>query len=179
MKIMKDEIHKKEFIDLISTIKNQAIEAKTPAEKSKKEFDYSQGKIMGYYSIVTLLKHQAFAFCIDQKELGLSDIDPETDLLGLHKNPNIDLGEDNWAIDLMSKKKIKGYLIDSIRILKNQAIEAKRAAENPKDGDEDYNNGEMGAYREVLSTLKKSISLFDLNQEDVGLEDIEPERDLI
>ena len=176
---MKDEMYKKEFIDLISTIKNQAIEAKSPVGKSEKDFDYSRGKIMGYYSIVTLLKHQAFAFCIDQEELGLSDIDPETDLLGLHKNPNMDFGEDNWAIDIMSKKKIKGYLIDSIKILKNQAIEAKKAAENPKNGDEDYNNGEMGAYREVLSTIKKNISLFDLKQEDIGLEDVDPERDLI
>lgn len=52
---------------------------------------------MGYYSIITLFKHEAFTFCIDQKEIGLAEIKPDIDLLCMGKHPDVDHGEDNWA----------------------------------------------------------------------------------
>ena len=61
------------------------------------------------------------------KELGLADIKPDVDLLGLGRNTDVDFGEDNWAIDVMNEEKIKRYLTDSIALLKEQAIEAKKA----------------------------------------------------
>ena len=52
----------------------------------------AQGVLMGYYSIVTLFKHQAFTFCIDQKEIGLAEIIPDIDLLCMgsptNRNPD-------------------------------------------------------------------------------------------
>ena len=38
----------------------------------------------------------------------------------------------------MSDEKIKRYIIDTITLLKNQAIEAKKDANNPKEGFKNY-----------------------------------------
>ena len=35
------------------------------------------------------------------------------------------------------------------------------------------------AYYEVISTMKNQASVFDLEQEDLSLSDIEPDRDLV
>jgi hypothetical protein len=97
----------------------------TEADNQKETSNgYAAGLIMGYYSIITLLKHEAFVFCIDQKKLGLADIKPDVDLLGLGRHPGIGFEEDNWAIDVMNEEKIRGYLNDSITLLKEQAKEA-------------------------------------------------------
>ncbi len=37
----------------------------------------------------------------------------------------------------------------------------------------------MKAYSEVFSLLKQQASVFDIDQEEIGLADIEPERDLL
>ncbi len=88
---MSNEKFKKYAIATIKMLKKLALEAKKDADNPKSFKDYAQGVIMGYYSIVNLLKHQAFVFCIDQKELGLADIKPDVDLLGLHRNPDIEV----------------------------------------------------------------------------------------
>lgn len=177
---MSDEKFKRYLIDSITLLKEQARQAKLDADQPKKEFkDYNEGRLMAYYSIVTLLKHQAFAFCIDQKELGLADIKPDIDLLGLHRNPDVDFGEDNWAIDVMNEERVKGYLIGTTTLLKEQAREAKKDADHPKEGDADYNTGHLMAYHEVIAIMKNQAPFFDLEQKEIGLEDIEPERDLL
>lgn len=171
---MNKEKFKRYIIDTIILLKEQAIEAKKEAGNPKEGYkDYAQGVIMGYYSIFTLLKHEAFAFCIDQKELGLADIKPDIDLLGLGRNPDVDVMEDNWAIDVMHEEKIKGYLIDSITLLKEQAIEAKKEAENPKKGFEDYNKGELMAYCSLFSLLKHQASAFNIDEKELGIADID------
>jgi|GEM_PF-372679 len=177
---MNDEKFIRYLTNTIMLLKKQAIKAKRNSDNPKDGLkDYAQGVIMGYYSIITLLKHQAFAFCMDQKELGLADIKPDVDLLDLHRNPDIDFEEDNWAIDVMNEEKIKGYLIDSIKLLKEQAIEAKKGAANPKEGSEEYSKGEALAYYTVISTLKNQAPFYDLEQKDVGLDDIDPDADLL
>ena len=177
---MNNEKFKRYAIDTINLLKGLARKEKLEAD-NKKELSngYADGVIMGYYSIITLLKHEAFVFCIDQKELGLADIKPDVDLLGLGRNPDIDSEEDNWEIDVMNEEKIKGYLSDSITLLKEQAREAKKEADNPKEGFEDYNKGQVMAYCTVISTLKNQAPFFDLTQEDIGLADIDPDRDLV
>lgn len=161
-------------------LKEQTKEAKSDSDKSEKGHDgYNKGRLIAYYSVVTLLKHQAFAFCIDQKQLGLADIKPDMDLLGLRRNPDVDFGEDKWAIDVMNEEKVKGYLSDSIKLLKDQAIEAKKEADHPKDGSEDYSRGELMAYHSLFSLLKQNASIFSIDEKELGLADIEPKRDLI
>lgn len=171
-------------MDLISIIKKQAKEAKLESDHPKEEFEgYAQGVLMGYYSVITLLKHEAFAFCIDQKELGLAEIKPDIDLLCSHgnsnRNPDTDYVEDNWAIDVMTEEGVKGYLSDSIKLLKDQAMEAKKEADNPKEGYEGYNKGELMVYFSLFSLLKRQASVFNIDEKELGLVDIEPKRDLI
>lgn len=161
------------IIDTMTLLKDLAHKAKAEADNQKKASKgYAEGVIMGYYSIITLLKQEAFAFCIDQKELGLADIQPDVDLLGLCRNPDVDFGEDNWAIDVMTEEKIKGYIHDSIRLLKEQAREAKKEADNPKEGYEDYNKGEWMAYYSLFSLLKHQASVFKIDEKELGVADI-------
>lgn len=167
---MNKERFKRYVVNTIILLKDLARKAKIEADNPKEGYkDYAQGVIMGYYSIITLLKSEAFAFCIDQKELGLADIKPDVDLLGLGRNPDVDVGEDNWAIDVLHEEKIKGYLIDSITLLKEQAIEAKKDAENPKNGFEDYNKGSLRAYLSTISLLKHQACVFNIDEKEIGL----------
>lgn len=167
-------------IDTIALLKGFARQAKKDADSPQDGLeDYAQGEVMGYYSIFTLLKHQAFVFCLDQKELGLADINPDTDLLGLHRGKNVDFGEDNWAIDVMSEEKIKGYLYDFAQLLKQQAKEAKLEADNPPEGYASFNNGYLMAYHTVIEFMKNQTLAFNIDQEEIGLADIKPERDLL
>ena len=69
------------LIDSIVLLKEQAREAKKDTDKPKKSFrDYNDGILTAYCSIIHLLKHQAVAFHIDEKELGLANIDPELEI---------------------------------------------------------------------------------------------------
>ena len=178
---MNNEKFKSYIIHTITLLKTLARKAKAEAENPKESSNaYAEGVLMGYYSIISLLKHQAFAFCIDQKELGLADIKPDIDLLGLHRNPDIDFEEDNWSVDVMSEERAQGYLSDSIQLLKDQAKEAKLDADHPKEGDSaDFNTGFLMAYHQVIALMKNQAPFFDLSQEDIGLADIEPEKDLL
>lgn len=174
-----NEKFKKYVVDTITLVKELARKAKLEADNPKEELEgYAQGVLMGYYSVINLLKHEAFAFCIDQKELGLADIKPDVDLLGLGRNPEVDFEEDNWAIDVMNEEKAKEYLSDSITLLKEQARDAKKEADNPKEGFEDYNKGELMVYCSLFSLLKRQASVFKIDEKELGLIDIEPERDL-
>lgn len=87
---MDDEKYQGYLTDFISLLKEQAREAKQDADKPKQGYDdYNQGHLMAYYSVFSLLKHQAFVLNMDEKELGLADVDPDVDLLGLHRKPDI------------------------------------------------------------------------------------------
>ena len=167
---MKNKKFKKYIASTIFLLKELARKAKLAADNSKESSnDHAKGVIMGYYSIITLLKREAFVFCIDQKELGLADINPDIDLLGLRRNPDVDFGEDNWSIDVMNEEKIKAYLSNSIKLLKDQAAEAKKEADTPKKDSEDYNKGELMAYCSVFSLLKHQASIFNIDEKELGL----------
>jgi len=67
-------------------LKERAKEAKLDADKPNEGFeDYNTGHLMAYYSVLSLLKNQASAFDVSQEEIGLADIDPDADLLSLHR----------------------------------------------------------------------------------------------
>ena len=169
---------RKPLIDLISKIKNNALKTKKEVDKAKKEQrDFLSGKIMGYYFIVTLFKHQASVFLMDQKELNLSQIDPERDLLGLRKNPDLDPIE--WPIDVINDETIKGYIRDSLFILKEQYLEAKKSLKDANECDKEYNRGEFLAYREIIDLMKSQVRIFHVDEKDISLADVEPERDFL
>lgn len=171
---------KKYLIDTIDLLTIQAKEAKKNANDLDINLkNYCEGLIMGYYSVITLLKQQAFAFCMDQKELGLAEIKPDEDLLGLHRNPDILCEEDNWAVDVMNEGKVKQYLSDTIILLKEQAIEAKKDADNSSAENKNYFGGQLMAYRSVISLMKKQALTLNIDQDEIDLADIESEKDLV
>jgi hypothetical protein len=79
----------------------------------------------------------------------------------------------------MESEKYKNYLIDLVSIIKKQAKEAKLEADHPKEGHGSFNNGYLMAYHTVVEFMKNQTEAFNINQEDVGLADIKPERDLL
>jgi len=65
--------------DLGEIIKKNSLEAK---QKRKIENDdYSKGRLMAYYEVISLLKQQAKAFNIDLKDIELENFDEDKNLL--------------------------------------------------------------------------------------------------
>lgn len=79
----------------------------------------------------------------------------------------------------MDKDSLRNYILYMGNLIKEQAMQAKKDEDNPKPGFEDYNKGAVMAYYSVISTLKNQAQFFDLEQEDIGLADIDPDRDLV
>jgi hypothetical protein len=79
----------------------------------------------------------------------------------------------------MTDEKYKHYLIDLISLIKSQAIEAKLEADHPKEGYDSFNNGYLMAYHTVIEFMKNQACVFKIDQKEIGLSDIEPERDLL
>ena len=77
-----ETLYKGYLRDCITLIKKQALETKSELDNPKEDFDdFEKGFLMGYYTVIKLMKDKTFAFDIDQRELGLADIDPDKDLL--------------------------------------------------------------------------------------------------
>ena len=162
---MNDKKFKNYASNVIDLIKKQAMNAKKDVKSAKEVLQsYFQGVIMGYHAIITLLKHQAFVLCIDQKELGLADMNPDEDLLDFHRNPNIEPPENNWAIDPINEKRIEGYLHDTMRLMEEDAIKAKEDAENAREEDKDFSKGWVIAYYSTISLLTKQALDFTIDR---------------
>ncbi len=80
---------------------------------------------------------------------------------------------------IVEDEKYKNYIIDLISIIKKQAKEAKTEEDHPKEGCDSFNNGYLMAYHTVIEFMKNQTEVFKIDQEDIGLADIEPERDLL
>jgi hypothetical protein len=142
--------------------------------KAQAKLDDAEGAITGYHSIVDLLKHQAFVFCFDQKELGLAEINPDMDLHSMMASE-----EDHCAVEVMNEERIKEYLRDTIKILKERAREAKKAADNPKAHQSaEFNAAYLKAYYKVISTMKSWAPLYGIDLKEINLDDIDPEAEL-
>lgn len=159
------------LVEIVSLIKEQALIAKNHVDGLKGRYEeYPEGMIMGYYSILTLMKHEAFAFRLDQQEVGLADINPERDLLGLRSKGKTSL--EDYTPDAMSEDKLKGYLRDTIYILKEKALETETKVRQPQEEKTNYLRGELEAYYQALSALKEKAQIFRLDQDEIALNDI-------
>ena len=68
--------------DLVLLLKNNSFKAKEEKNASpSKDLEYNLGYLMAYHDVISLMKQQAITYEIDQKEIGLADIEPERDLL--------------------------------------------------------------------------------------------------
>lgn len=79
----------------------------------------------------------------------------------------------------MKKDQYKNYIFDLVTLLKEQAREAKTEADHPTEGNEGYNNGYLMAYHMMISLMKNQAIAFGIQEEEIGLDDIDPERDLL
>lgn len=84
MKVMAtDERFKNYVYDLGILLKEKAREAKADKDASNgtNKADYKIGYLMAFHEVVSLMKQQAEVFDIGQGDVGLGDIDPESELL--------------------------------------------------------------------------------------------------
>ena len=78
----------------------------------------------------------------------------------------------------MENKDLSDYILHMVDLIKHQALEIKSEA-NKKNGKDQYKEGELMAYYSVMSTLKNHVSLYNLEQKDIGLESMNLESDLL
>lgn len=67
------------LIDLVSILKDAAMEVKKKTENNSNDFD--EGRLMAYHEFISLLKQQADAFGINLKDINLQDFDEYKELL--------------------------------------------------------------------------------------------------
>ena len=73
-----------------------------------------------------------------------------------------------------------GYLRDLGTMIKERAIEARKAKESDGPSSHDgFNLGRLMAFHEVVSLMQQQASAFGVSFEEIGLGDIDPERDLL
>jgi broad-specificity NMP kinase len=78
----------------------------------------------------------------------------------------------------MKDDKYYHYLGDLVFILKKDALDLveKLKAENIKD--EKFNQGVLAAYYRVITLMQQQAEGFDISLSDIGLDDINPDKDL-
>lgn len=69
--------------DLSGLLIEQAREAKEARDKATNEGDklFESGRLLGYYSVISLMQQQAQAFGVELDAIGLAGIHPDRDLL--------------------------------------------------------------------------------------------------
>jgi hypothetical protein len=71
--------------DLVFLVKEKAMQAKSDFdladESNQEDYAYKTGYLMALHEVVSLMKDQADSFDINQNNLGLENINPESDLL--------------------------------------------------------------------------------------------------
>lgn len=77
--------------------------------------------------------------------------------------------------------KYKHYLHDLSEIIKTRALEAKEERTKEKEGSAAYEFqcGRLLAFNEVISIFQQQAEGFDINLDDLNLNDIDPDRDLV
>ena len=71
------------------------------------------------------------------------------------------------------------YLLDLGRLLKELALDAKREAKPANGPDKAFQNGKLLAYHEIVNLMQQQAKVFGLPPHSIGLEDIDPETDLL
>ena len=80
----------------------------------------------------------------------------------------------------MSDDKYKNYLEDLGVLLQEKARAAKKDKDDSlNQGDKDYAIGYLMAFHEIIDLMKQQAKAFNINQRDIGLADINAEKDLL
>lgn len=76
---MEEKTFKNYVKDLGHLLKGRAFEAKRNAQGSSDSYD--RGFLMAFYEVISLMRSQASAFGFEFDDVGLADINPDSDLL--------------------------------------------------------------------------------------------------
>jgi hypothetical protein len=79
----------------------------------------------------------------------------------------------------MTEKKYKYYLRDFGCLMKELALKAKFNKDHSTKQEFDYNLGYLMALHDIISLMKRQALSFDINETDICIEDINPEKDIL
>jgi hypothetical protein len=80
-----------------------------------------------------------------------------------------------------NNEKYKNYLYDLGLLIKEEALEAKKARDQEEKGSEGYifEEGYLMAFHRVISLMQQQAEAFGIPLEDLRLHDIDPDQDLV
>jgi len=73
----------------------------------------------------------------------------------------------------------KYYLQDLSFLLKEPALEAKEDFKKASDEDEAFAAGYLAAYHHALEIMKNQAISFNIDEKEIKLDDIDPDKDLL
>jgi hypothetical protein len=80
----------------------------------------------------------------------------------------------------MNQYQCSGYLRDLGSIIREKALEAKKTSDaTTDDSDRGFSLGRLMAFHEVVSLMQQQAEAFDISLGEIGLADINPEKDLL
>lgn len=71
------------------------------------------------------------------------------------------------------------YLRDLGILLKEKALEAKEESRTSPEDERAFALGRLTAFHEVISLMQQQAHAFGITLEELGLDDIQPEKDLV
>jgi hypothetical protein len=74
---------------------------------------------------------------------------------------------------------IDSYVRDLSALLKKEALEAKEESRTVPEDERAFALGRLMAFHEVISLMQQQAQAFGIPLEDLGLDDISPEKDLL
>ena len=76
------KVHEGYLIDLGVLVKEMAVSVREEVKQAGSTTDdYLLGRKMALYEVISLMRHQAWAFGLPMDDVGLGDFDPDRDLL--------------------------------------------------------------------------------------------------
>jgi len=78
----------------------------------------------------------------------------------------------------MTDDKYYYYLQDLGLLIKRYALEAAKELREKKEVDDNFHQGVLAAYYRVITLMQQQAEGFDINLSAIGLDDIDPDRDL-
>jgi hypothetical protein len=74
---------------------------------------------------------------------------------------------------------LQHYVHDLVRLVRDQALGARADRDQAAAPDIDFANGRLMAYHEVVSLMQQQAEAFGIGLADLGLDAVNPERDLV
>lgn len=180
-------VHQLYLKDLGVLLREQAVAARDDVEQQRatgnsQDQRYARGILVGYVGALVLIQQQGEEFGLSREELGLPGFDAVRDLLGGSQPIERRREGAERGVPASNERPLhQRYLAAVAGKLREAAIEAKEQDEEQRKLDSEdklYAAGRMMGYVEVLSLMQQQSVGFQIPLHHIGLEGIDPERDL-